>query len=556
MAKIVQVNVGGQVYQTSVATLRRATYFQELLDASERLDKLYLDRPKPVEIWVDRDGHTFRKVLNVLRGMPVSSSDKELKAELDFYGYYYYGSQTESTPTIPEQTTVVAQQNVAGVSRGLAQQNVAGVSRGLAQKNAAGVSQGLVHESTPAVLPIEVVPATAATQSLSVGLDLSEARCANSPTVVPPKTLLPLLPLLHPKPDGVALVKFLLSSQKYNPATYRVPVLVQNVEVPQPSNHGEDMRFWLPVCLGHIRRIWIQFRLREKGSGRLLALQEAIRQEEFFDLFERVTRERGTSSQDAFSGSALRHLHLLAGSSTGQGLNDTLLQRAQLETDHVILLELPLLRDIDPSISRVEEAPGWKENWQSHTVVSVKWRPNPKWTVEEPRVRVDYAISLLDGDRPDRLLAYRFPVEQWQDPGPFKAKPCCIGDQKIEWEVQLPFNHRIRKLIWSVKVQSTRQRVKCCRLQDSARPARAILFDLDEIHLLTHMADNGLCPIEPVYAFNFGDCGVQVSKVEDPRLVLELPGVPFDAKVVCEIQAISENTLVLTKDAEFIQFSS
>jgi hypothetical protein len=70
------------------------------------------------------------------------------------------------------------------------------------------------------------------------------------------------------------------------------------------------------------------------------------------------------------------------------------------------------------------------------------------------------------------------------------------------------------------------------------------------------MADNGLCPIEPVYAFNFGDCGVQVSKVEDPRLVLELPGVPFDAKVVCEIQAISENTLVLTKGAEFVQFSS
>lgn len=85
-SKLLEVNVGGQIFKSSAWTLRKSTFFASLL-SDDLVDDM---RDAEGRLFIDRDPELFVEVLRLLRGYrPRKSSDQlpwgAVKAEADFY---------------------------------------------------------------------------------------------------------------------------------------------------------------------------------------------------------------------------------------------------------------------------------------------------------------------------------------------------------------------------------------------------------------------------------------------------------------------------------------
>lgn len=84
MEKIIKVNVGGKIFETSKDTLCKSTYFSSLFSRWSSISQQN-------EIFIDRDPIAFEHILNLLRDSNYPFPKKYLY-ELDFYGVVYTDS--------------------------------------------------------------------------------------------------------------------------------------------------------------------------------------------------------------------------------------------------------------------------------------------------------------------------------------------------------------------------------------------------------------------------------------------------------------------------------
>jgi len=89
--EIVNLNVGGYKYSTSISTLqaRGGINFLSILVGNDREGKIPAKRDKEGNIWIDRNGKIFGIILEYLRTgklfIPSKVSKDQIEVELDFY---------------------------------------------------------------------------------------------------------------------------------------------------------------------------------------------------------------------------------------------------------------------------------------------------------------------------------------------------------------------------------------------------------------------------------------------------------------------------------------
>ncbi|KAF1797790.1 BTB/POZ domain-containing protein [Mucor lusitanicus] len=90
--KLVTLNVGGRTFKTYYDTLKRSTYFQELIQNKKAEQAIAIESDDQQEsFFIDRDGDMFEVILHYLRSCDVSVKTpaqlKKLKNEAAFYKF-------------------------------------------------------------------------------------------------------------------------------------------------------------------------------------------------------------------------------------------------------------------------------------------------------------------------------------------------------------------------------------------------------------------------------------------------------------------------------------
>lgn len=316
--------------------------------------------------------------------------------------------------------------------------------------------------------------------------------------------------------------------------------------------------FTVPPKCGYIRRIWLQFRLCENQTGRSLPFNFLFN--DFFEkMLQRVTRISNGLVQDEITGTALRDLEILKGNP--QYLYPKFRAERVIHLSEDILLELPLLRDRCRRLKKLALRPidvdtCWNTIASSTTFV-VHWNPLPGLAiVSKPALKIEYAVPLEQHQnvRDAERLCLKFPVKQWQS---FKLE--CEKSATADWQVDLPLVHRIRKLIWNIRIGQDVTIVKNVNLiaRDPKNEfAPQILFDLTEVQLAHHMAGRGYKPSQDgVYAYDFGDFGIDCQRL-NLCMMFELHS-KNDAKaqvVQIELHAVNENNLLISGGFSQVEF--
>lgn len=453
------VNVGGETFQTTASTLRRANYFRNLMGDYVPL------YPRP-PLFVDRDPRVFQDVLNVMRGTATPNfgamtEDRiRFKNELAFYGVNDPNNETSAPGTIE-----------------------------------------VVKKAT-----------------LALNVEKTDEQ-------------------KHFEP------KAFLQTQVLKPV----------------RNSPLRTEFTVPPKCGYIRRIWLQFRLCNNQTGRSLPLNFLFN--DFFEkMLQRVTRVSNNLVQDEITGTALRDLEILKGNPQDFFPKSRAERVIHLSED--ILLELPLLRDRCRRLKKlalrpIDVDPVWNTIASSTTFV-VHWNPLPEVAfVCDPVLRIEYAVPLAQDQkaRGAEPMCLKFPVKQWQS---FKLE--CKKRAAGGWEVDLPLEHRVRKLIWNIRVGMDVAIVKNVNLiardpkGDECAPH--ILFDLTEVQLAHHMAGRGYKPSQDgVYAYDFGGFGIACQRL-NLCMMFELHSMN-DAKaqsVQIELHAVNENNLLISGGFSQVEF--
>lgn len=112
MCQVVQLNVGGTVFQAYQTTLQRSVHLKTLLSSELEDDSVDTDGT----LFIDRDPDLFKQVLKLLRGYRFRSqpglSWEEVKQEADFYQVPELETVAPEIPVIvvvPEEAVVIRQ---------------------------------------------------------------------------------------------------------------------------------------------------------------------------------------------------------------------------------------------------------------------------------------------------------------------------------------------------------------------------------------------------------------------------------------------------------------
>lgn len=306
---------------------------------------------------------------------------------------------------------------------------------------------------------------------------------------------------------------------------------------------------------GHVRRMWLEVEIVSKTCT-----DHAVeaRADKLWSLIRVVRLISNGSIIDELTGETLRALHHLRETDTPKC---SLMQRVRnVEACRTVSIPLPLARDVDPETTGVDSSSCWRDVWPRQ--VDVFWAPHPDLSILDPKLRFECVDPVSETPRGTEPL--EFPVEQWQsanwalDRVGGRTNLRLLADETFKFAAPLLFNHRLRQLIWSVTVNGVAKRIRRARMlvygvDETKKPD--VLFDLDESCLLQQMGEQGYYPKYPVYSYDYGRWGPNMSRLADVRLEVEVAEKldPKEDSAFCHVHARSENALVVLGAVEIIK---